>query len=109
MVAMLRAELIKAGESARKLELRSEDKDQEPEDKQESDEKDAPAPARDLRLEALAKVLSGELTLMVIGRPGSRHCQRIAIGQKFNLKIWLDSAAESYLLLDEIPLPASRC
>lgn len=95
MVAMLRAELIKATEYARKHEAKSTD------DEVESDE-DTPPPTRDLRLEALAKVLSGELTLMVTADRAQDIANALRLAKEFDLKIWLDGAAESYLLVDEI-------
>ena len=86
MMAMLRAEFIKAREYLDKREKAEEDK----------------KPDRNLRLEVLGRLLNKELPLMVT----ANHVQDIAgvlrLAREFDLRIWLDGAAESYLLIDEI-------
>ncbi len=86
MMAMLRAELIKAGEYARKLE--SADPEKQPE--------------RNLRLDVLVRVLSGELPLLITANRAQDIASVLRLREEFHLRIWLDSAAESYLLIDEI-------
>ncbi len=95
LIAMIRSELIKAQEYLAK---REKPKSESTND----DAKDDKKPARNLRLEALGRVLKRELPLMV----AANHVQDIAnvlrVADEFHIRIWLDSAAESYLMLDEI-------
>jgi imidazolonepropionase-like amidohydrolase len=85
-VAMLREELIKAQEYARKWEKVEPGKE----------------PSRDLRLEALARVLKGDVPLLVTVNRSNDILTAIRVGKEFHLKIVLDGAAESYLVLDQI-------
>ncbi len=78
-VALLRAELIKAKEYAAKS--------------------DKP---RDLRLDALARVLSGELPLMVTVHRSHDILTAIRIAKEFSFKLVLDGAAEAYEVLPQI-------
>ncbi len=89
MIAMLRAEFIKAREYLDKQAAAKED------DK-------ASAPPRDLRLETLGKVLRGELALMVTAHRAQDIGNALRLAKEFRIKLWLDGAAESYLLVDEI-------
>jgi imidazolonepropionase-like amidohydrolase len=75
-VAMLRGELIKAKEY-----------------------KGSP---RDLRLEAFAKVVKGEMPLLVTVNRAHDIVAAIRLAKEFGLKLVLDSAAEAPLVLDEI-------
>lgn len=95
MVAMLRTELIKAADYDRKQKAVSDSDDKQADD-------DSSSPARDLRLESLGKVLSGELTLMVTADRAQDIASALRLAKEFDLKIWLDGAAEAYLLVDEI-------
>lgn len=79
-VAMLREEFIKAREYANK-------------------KKDAP---RDLRLEVMARVLKGELPLLVTAQRSRDIMDALRLGKEFKLKIILDGAAEAPLVLNEI-------
>ena len=79
-VAMLREEFIKAREYANK-------------------KKDAP---RDLRLEVLARVLKGELPLLVTAQRSRDIMDALRLGKEFKLKIILDGAAEAPLVFNEI-------
>jgi imidazolonepropionase-like amidohydrolase len=90
MVAMLRAELIKAQEYQAKVAASAEKKE------------GAEPPPRDLNMEALAQVLRGELALMITADRATDIANALRIAQEFKIRIWLDSAAESYLLIDEI-------
>jgi len=85
-VAMLREEFIKAIEYNKKLENAEEDK----------------KPGRDLKLETLSKVLSGEIPAMFTVQRAPEIMTALRLQQEFGFKLILDGAAESYLLIDEI-------
>lgn len=84
-IAMLRAELVKAKDYASKM--------AGPE---------AGRPARDLRQEALAKVIRRELPLMVTAHRSIDILAALRVAREFDIRIVLDGAAEAHLLLDEI-------
>jgi imidazolonepropionase-like amidohydrolase len=86
MIAMLRTEFLKAQDYAAKLAKAEKGKE----------------PARDLRLEALGKVLKGEMPLMVTVNKANDILAAIRLGKEFGLKIVLDGAADAPLVLDEI-------
>lgn len=86
MIAMLRGELIKAQEYAAKIDKAEKGKE----------------PARDLRLEALAKVLKGEMPLLVTVNQANDILTAIRLGKEFNLKLVLDGVAEAHGVLNEI-------
>ncbi len=86
MMAMLRGEFVKAQEYARKLETAEPDK----------------KPDRNLGHEVLGKVLNRELPLMVTANRAQDIASTLRLAREFNIRVILDSAAESYLLLDEI-------
>lgn len=88
MMAMLRAELIKAREYQAKIDR--------------AKAAGEPAPPRDLRLELLSRVLAGELPLMVTAHRAQDIASALRLAKEFPFKLWLDGAAESYLLIDEI-------
>ncbi|MHB0959926.1 MAG: amidohydrolase family protein [Pirellulaceae bacterium] len=88
MMSMLRADLIKAQEYQAKISAGT--------------EKEAETTPRDLNLEALSQVLSGELVLMITADRATDIANALRLAREFNIRIWLDSAAESYLLVDEI-------
>jgi imidazolonepropionase-like amidohydrolase len=85
-VAMLRGELVKAQEYVRKRSLADE----------------AKRPDKDLRLEALSKVLAGDWPLLVTADRAADLASALRIADEFKLRIVLDSAAEAYLLTDRI-------
>lgn len=60
------------------------------------------SPKRDLKLEALANVLSGELKAIFTVNTVTEILSALRIAREFELNIIIDSAAESYLLLDEL-------
>ena len=91
MVAMLRAEFIKAREYQAKIERSRLEEDE-----------DGEAVARDLRLETLAAVLAGDLPLMVTAQRGQDIANALRLAEEFGFRLWLDGAAESYLLLQEL-------
>ena len=82
---MLRAELIKAKDYIAKM--------SGPEDKR---------PSRDLRMETLGKVLTRELPLLVTAQRAVDIMDALRVAKEFDLKIVLDGAADSYLVLDQI-------
>ena len=87
--AMLRAELLKAQAYAEKVSAAEDDDDKEP-------------PSRDLRMEALAAVLAGDMPLLVTAHRHNDIMTALRIADEFNISIVLDGASESYLLIDEI-------
>jgi imidazolonepropionase-like amidohydrolase len=124
MMSMLRAELLKAKEYAarhkRHAEAQAKAANEKPADEKPADEKPADdkkegdeeeggkpktpenPPARDLKLETLARVLSGELPLLLTADRAQDIASALRLADEFDIKLWLDSAAESYLLIDEI-------
>jgi imidazolonepropionase-like amidohydrolase len=86
MVAMLRGELVAAQEYAKKREAPEKDKE----------------PARSLKLDMLARVLKGELPLLVTAQRARDILSALRVASEFGIKVVLDGAAESYLVKDEI-------
>lgn len=111
-MAMLRQELVKAQEYRRKHDLALQaDRNSTAEegadtdvstDKQATSDSDAGLPERDLRLEALADVLAGTTPLLVTVNRAQDIATAIRLADEFGIKIWLDGAAESYLLTEQI-------
>jgi imidazolonepropionase-like amidohydrolase len=85
-IAMLRAELIKAQEYDRKQQSSKEDQ----------------RGARDLRTEALVRVLKGELPLLVTVQRAHNIISVLRLAKEFNLRVILDGAAESYMVTEQI-------
>jgi len=85
-IAMLRTELLKAQDYARKQSSAKEDQ----------------RPARDLRTEALARVVKGEIPLLVTVNRAHNIVAVLRLAQEFNIRVILDGAAESYLVADQI-------
>jgi len=86
MMAMLRGELVKAQEYVKKRETAEAEK----------------KPDRNLGLEVLARVLNRELPLMVTANRAQDIASTLRLAKEFNIKLMLDEAAESYLLIEEI-------
>jgi imidazolonepropionase-like amidohydrolase len=84
-VAMLRAELIRAREYAGKL--------TGPEDRR---------PARDLRLDTLARVVRGEMPLLVTAHRAHDLLAALRLAEEFGIRIVLDGAAEAHLVAGRI-------
>ena len=59
-------------------------------------------PDRDLRKEALARCLDGELALMVTAHRHHDILAALRLAEEFGLRLVLDGAAEAYTLIDEI-------
>lgn len=85
-VAMLRAELIKAREFARKREKAEEDK----------------KPARDLKLETLADVLERKIPLVITAHRSQDILAALRLAAEFEFRLILDGASEAYLVLDRL-------
>ena len=100
MLQMLRSKLIAAQEYARQQSPEAKDatKDQKSKEDGESDE----LAARDLTLEALAKVIEGKTPLMITAHRAQDITNALRLAEEFGFKLWLDGAAESYLLMEEI-------
>jgi imidazolonepropionase-like amidohydrolase len=86
VIAMLRADLIKAQEYQRKLEKSDEEK----------------RPGRDLHLETLVRVLKGEMPLMVTANRHNDILSALRVRKEFGVPMVLDGAAEAYLVVDAI-------
>ncbi len=84
--AMLRGELLEARGYLDKLEASEEGK----------------KPSRDLRLEALGRVLAGEMPLMVTVHRHQDITTVLRIREEFGFRLVLDGAAEAYTLTEEI-------
>jgi imidazolonepropionase-like amidohydrolase len=89
VAAMLRTELLNAQNYAAKISAAEGNSDKEP-------------PTRDLKLEMLARVISGDLPLLVTAHRHNDIMTALRIAREFDIRIVLDGAAEAYLLLDEI-------
>ena len=85
MAALLRAELIKAREYEAK---RSRDDDKRPE--------------RSVRLDALARVLKGEVPLLVTAQRVHDILTALRIRSEFDIPVVLDGIAEAYEVIDRI-------
>lgn len=85
-IAMLRAELIKAQEYARKRQLADETK----------------RPARDLRLETFARALDGTQPLLITAHRQQDILAALRVAKEFNLRVVLDGCADAPLALDAI-------
>jgi len=59
-------------------------------------------PPRDLRLETLVQVLEGKLPLLITANRAQDIASALRLAKEFDIKIWLDGAAEAYLLIDDI-------
>ena len=79
MIAMLRSDLIKAQEYAKK----------------------APG-TRDLRIEALLPVVKGEMPLLVTAHKAADILTAIRLAKEFNVKLVLDGAADAHMVIGEI-------
>lgn len=86
LVAVLRSEFIKAQEYLKKSSAKS------AEDR----------PDRDLKTEALVKLLKGEVPLLVTVHRAQDILAAIRLAKEFHLRLVLDGASESYLVIDEI-------
>ena len=58
--------------------------------------------ARNLRLESVDEVLSGKKALLITADRAQDIASAIRLAEEFKIKIWLDSAADSHLMIDQI-------
>ncbi|MBA2503084.1 MAG: amidohydrolase family protein, partial [Pyrinomonadaceae bacterium] len=86
MIAMLRAELIKAREYVAKGAAAKEDQ----------------RPPRELRMETMARVIRGELPLLVTVHRANDIISALRLAKEFGVRMVLDGAAESYLVAGQI-------
>jgi len=86
MIAMLRAEFIKAKDYLAKQTSAGEDK----------------RPARDLHLEALGRILKGEVPLLITVNRANDIMSALRLAREVNFRIVLDGASEAYLVVDQI-------
>jgi imidazolonepropionase-like amidohydrolase len=103
-IAMLRAEFIKAQEMQKKL-----SKAESPAaggaakpNAAASDAKADKPPDRDLKTEALIRVLKGELPLLVTAERARDVISAIRLAKEFNIKLIIDSCSECALILNEV-------
>ena len=82
-VAMLRAELVKAQEYARKA-------------------RGGDSQTRDLGMETLGRVLSGDMPALVTAQRATEILAALRLAEEFGFKLVLDGAADSYLVIDQI-------
>jgi imidazolonepropionase-like amidohydrolase len=85
-ISMLRSEFLKAKEYDAKQTAAKEDS----------------KPARDLRVEVLVRVLKRQIPLLVNAQRAQDIISALRLAKEFNLRIILDGAAESYLVVDAI-------
>jgi imidazolonepropionase-like amidohydrolase len=103
MMAMLRAELIKAREHQAKQRKAEKAAEQPAAGEAAKDaKKPTESPPRDLRMETLDQVLDGKLVLLITADRVQDIQSALRLAKEFNIKICLDSAAESYLAIDDI-------
>jgi imidazolonepropionase-like amidohydrolase len=93
-VALLRAELLKAREYARKREGGNAPSG--------DDKEKAKEPERSLRLEALARVLARETPLLVTAHRAHDILTALRLREEFELPLVLEGAAEAYLVKEQI-------
>lgn len=85
-MAMVRSELIKAQTYQKKQEDKDESK----------------RPAKDLQMEVLLKLLSGEIKALITVNSSKDIMTAIRLAKEFNLKLVLNGAAEAYRLIPQI-------
>jgi imidazolonepropionase-like amidohydrolase len=85
-IAMLRGEFLKAQEYDRKQQAA----------------KEGERGARDLRMEMYARVLRREIPLLVTVQRSQNIVAALRLAKEFNIRLVLDGAAESYLVVEQI-------
>jgi len=85
-VAMVRAVFLKAQEHQRK----------------QADPDSTKRPGRDLKLEAVARLLDGSMPALITAHGTREILAALRLQREFGFRLVLDGAAESYMLLDEI-------
>lgn len=95
MISMLREQFIKAQEYQRA-------RDKAAPDSTAGENKPPAPPARDLRMEALCRVLSGEIPFMVNAQRAQDISAALRLADEFKLRLILEGGSESYLLIDAL-------
>lgn len=85
-VAMIRSELLKAQTYQKKR----------------TDKDSTKRPAKDLKMEVLSQLLSGDIKALITANSSKDIMSAIRLAKEFNFKLVLDGAAEAYLLIPEI-------
>jgi imidazolonepropionase-like amidohydrolase len=85
-VAMLREDFIKAAEYSKKIETAEKGKE----------------PSRNLKLEALASVLSGDLKALFTVNGSNEILAALRLKEEFGFDLIIDGAAECYMLTEDI-------
>ena len=108
-MAMLRSLLIEAQEFQTKLNAKANPKpavsdgtEKEKNGTEKEKEKETEPIARNLRLESLVEVLAGKKALLITADRAQDIASAIRLGEEFKIRIWLDSAAESHLMIPQI-------
>lgn len=104
-VAMLREELIRAREFLAKGEHEAEEPDEKGDakkDDQQAGKKSRGGADRRLRTQSLAKVLKGELVLVITADRAQDIANALRLQKEFGFKLMLDSCAEAAQMKDEI-------
>jgi imidazolonepropionase-like amidohydrolase len=104
MIAMLRQELIRAAEYRHQHPPTDSTTSAQPGAAEPSPEPDQPEELaeRNLHLEVLAQTLDRGLPLLITVERAQDIASALRLAKEFELQVWLDSAAESYLLIDDI-------
>ena len=101
VAALLRSELIAAQAYLKKL--KKADQATGSKKKKKGAEEDAPEPPpRDLKLETLAKVIDGEIPLLINVQRHQDIMTALRLQTEFGFRLVLDGAAEAHLLTEEI-------
>jgi imidazolonepropionase-like amidohydrolase len=85
-MSMIRTELLKAKEYLKKM----------------ADKDSAKRPTYDLKMDALSKMLKGEIKALITANRSVDIMNAIRLSKEFNFKLVIDGAAEAYLLTNEI-------
>ncbi len=101
MMALLRAQFIKAQEVVRARE-KAEEASAPGKDSEDAEGDKKEPPARDLGLEVLADVLAGKTPLLVTAHRVQDIANALRLAKEFGFRLILDGAAEAYLLTDRI-------
>lgn len=95
MISMLREQFIKAQEYQRA-------RDKAAPASAAGENKPPTPPARDLRMEALCRALSGEIPFMVNAQRAQDISAALRLADEFKLRLILEGGSESYLLIDAL-------
>jgi len=111
-IAMLRAEFIKAQEMQKKLSKPVSPAGAKPAGEAaqpnatagdaKSEKSETKPPERDLKTEALIRVLKGEIPLLVTAERARDVISSIRLAKEFNIKLIIDSCSECALILNEV-------